>query len=147
MKTSFPLLANTLFLLAIAAVCTYWYLQWASARKYQEPLVATPAGDLVAYTQPLDTSAAAGLFGVSASVATSAIRLVGVIAEGGEGRGVALLSVGGEAALAYKAGEPIDANLTLAEVRADRIVVRSDSGVREVRMPERPPPSGIEPVQ
>lgn len=147
MKTSLPSLANTLLLLAIAAVGTYWYLQWASARTLQEPLLATPAGDSVAHTQPLDISAAAGLFGASTSGAPSALRLVGVIAEGGKGKGVALLSVGGDAALAFKAGEPIDAKLTLAEVRFDRVVIRSDSGLREVRMPERPAPSGIEPAR
>ena len=81
------------------------------------------------------------------SAAPTTLHLLGVIAEGGKGKGVALLSVGGQAALAFKAGEPIDASLTLAEVRADRVFIRSGSGILEVRMPERPAPSGIEPAR
>lgn len=75
------------------------------------------------------------------------IRLDGVIAEGGRGKGIALLSVDERAALAYRAGDAIDAHHTLAEVRADRIIIRTASGRIEVALPERPPPAGIVPVR
>lgn len=153
MKINLPSLINTLLLLCIAAVCTYWLLQWASVRTPPEPLVTVPVGDRVARTQPLDTEVAARLFGARSSDAqpgstprsaiTARIRLDGVIAEGGRGEGIALISVDDRPSLAYRAGESIDANLTLAEVRADRVIVRSSSGTQEVRMPERAEPTGI----
>jgi hypothetical protein len=151
-KINLPSLINTLLLLGIAAVGSYWFLQWRSVRTPSEPLVAIPTGDRVARTQPLDTSPAARLFGgvvtaSSASGTPSRIRLDGVIAEDGRGAGVALISVGDRPTLAYRAGEAIDGDLTLAEVRADRVIIRSSTGTQEVRLPERPPPAGIVPAR
>lgn len=155
MKINLPSLINTLLLLGMAAVCTYWFLQWASVRTPAEPLVAVPVGDRAARTQPLDTEAAARLFGTLPSDTRpsgtlpsgmpSRIRLDGVIAEGGRGKGVAVISVDDRPSLAYRAGEAIDANLTLAEVRADRIIIRSSTGAQEIRLPERAAPTGIVP--
>jgi hypothetical protein len=98
-------------------------------------------------TQPIDTSAAAALFGAAASAAPSRIRLTGIIAEGGKGIGVALLSLDGQPVVAYRVGEPIDGEMTLADVLSDRVVIRTAEGTREVLMPERAPPGGITSVR
>lgn len=145
MKINLPALVNTVLILAIAAVCTYWFLQWESVRTLREPLVAVPAGDRVARSEPFDTGAAARLFGAARSGTPSRIRLVGVISEGGKGKGVALLAMDGQPTLAYRAGDPIDDSLTLGEVRADRVVIRSGTGTQEIRMPDRVAPTGIVP--
>lgn len=154
-KSRLRTFVNTALLLGIAAVSTFWYLQWISARTPDGPLVPVPSGDSVARTQPIDTGPAARLFGgetgsmAQTPLASPAlrIRLDGVIAEGGRGKGIALLSVDERAALAYRAGDAIDAHHTLAEVRADRIIIRTASGRIEVALPERPPPAGIVPVR
>jgi hypothetical protein len=49
--------------------------------------------------------------------------------------------------MAYSAGESIDGEMTLADVHADRVVIRTAEGTREVLMPERAPPGGITPVR
>jgi general secretion pathway protein C len=147
MNLNSSFLVNTALLAAIAGVGTYWYLQWASVRAPREQLVAVPAGDRVARSTPLDTTSVARLFGPAQTTTSTRLRLVGVIAEGGQGRGVALLSLDGQAPLAFRAGEAIDASSTLAEVGRDRVVVRSAAGIQEILMPERPPPTGIVPAR
>lgn len=152
MKKSLPSLINTLLVTCIAAVCTYWFLQWVSVRTPPEPLAPVPAGDRVARTQPLDTEAVAKVFGALPvgtlpEATSSRIRLEGVIAEGGRGKGIALIAVDDQPSLAYRAGEAIDAGLTLAEVHADRVILSSSTGRQEVRLPEDVAPSGIVPAR
>jgi general secretion pathway protein C len=147
MKLNLSFLGNTVLLAAIAGVGTFWYLQWSSVRAPREQLAAVPAGDRVARSAPLDTASVARLFGATQAANPTRIRLLGVIAEGGQGRGVALLSLDGQPPLAFRAGEAIDASLTLAEVGRDRVAIRSAAGIQEVLMPERAPPTGIVPVR
>jgi len=146
-KARIPSLVNLALLLALAAVCTYWVLQLTAARKPPEPLVAIASGDRVARTEPVDTAAAAALFGATGANAPSRIRLTGIIAEGSKGAGVALLSLDGQPATPYRAGEPIDDDTTLVEVRGNGIVIRSAQGLRELAMPERTAPGGITSVR
>ena len=147
MKARIASLINLCLLLALAAVCTYWALQFAAVRKPPQPLVAVASGDRVPRTHAADTGAAASLFGGAPAAGSSRIRLIGIIAEGGKGAGVALLSLDGQPAVAYRAGEPIDAEMTLADVHADRVVIRTAQGTRDVSMPERTPAGGIPSVR
>jgi general secretion pathway protein C len=148
MTPRLPSLVNFLLALALAATATYWVLQLTSGRTPPEPLAAVPAGDRVARSQPLDTAGIAGLFGSTAAGATPArLRLAGVIAEGARGSGVALLSVDGQPPIAYRAGDAIDTQMTLAEVHADRVVIRTEGGAQDIRLPERPVSDGIVPVR
>jgi hypothetical protein len=87
------------------------------------------------------------LFGSTGANAQSRIRLTGIIAEGSKGAGVALLSLDGQPAVPYRAGEPIDDDTRLVEVRSNGVVIRSAQGVRELAMPERPAPGGITSVR
>jgi general secretion pathway protein C len=148
MTRRLPALVNFLLAIAIAAAGTYWVLQFTAQRVPPEPVVAVAQGDRMARTQPLDTSALAALFGATGSGSSSSrVRLAGIIAEGARGRGVALLSVDGQPAIAYRAGEAIDAQMTVAEVHADRVVIRTASGVQDIRLPERPAADGILPLR
>lgn len=150
MKRRLPILVNFLLVVAIAATATYWVLQVAARRTPPEPVVAVPAGNRMARTQPLDVGPVAGLFTAAVVQAggPSRVRLAGVIAEGTAGTGVALLSVDGQPPAAFRAGEPIDAQMTLAAVHADRVVIRTPGGDQDIPLPEhRPVPEGIEPVR
>jgi general secretion pathway protein C len=147
MTRRIPSLLNLLLLAALAATCTYWVLQIASVQTLDEPIAAAPEAESVARAQPADMGPVARLFGASSAPAPSRIRLSGVIAVGGKGAGVALLSMDGEPPIAYRAGEAIDAHLTLAEVRADRVLIRTQTGIQEVRLPERSAPAGIMPAR
>lgn len=138
---------NLLLTLAIAAMITYWVLQFSSQNVADESVVAVATSDHVARTQPLDTAPIAGLFGASSSgKAPSEIKLVGVIAQGGKGLGVALLSVGGGPAMAYRVGQLVHSNMTLATVNGSYVVIENSDGLLELSLPERAPPAGIEPA-
>jgi len=139
---------NLLLTLAVAAMITYWALQFSSQNVTGESVVAIATSDHVARTQPLDTAPIAGLFGAnSAGKAPSEVKLVGVIAQGGKGQGVALLSVGGGPALAFRVGESVHGAMTLASVNSSYVVIENADGRLELSLPERAPPTGIEPVR
>ncbi len=139
---------NLILTLAIAAVITYWILQFSSQNATDESVVAVATSDRVARTQPLDTAPMAGLFGASSSgTSPNKIKLVGVIAQGGTGQGVALLSVGDQPAMAYRVSEHVDGDMTLANVNANYVVLENSDGLLEVSLPERAPPAGIDPVR
>ena len=148
MRISLRSKLNLLLILAIAAIATYWILQFSSQNATDESVVAVATSDRVARTQPLDTASVAGLFGASSSVTSSnEIKLVGVIAQGGKGQGIALLSVDGRPAMAIRVGETVDGDMTLATVNAGYVLIERSDGLLEVSLPERAPPAGINPVR
>jgi len=140
-------LLNLVLLAALAGTCSYWVLQIVSVGTLDEPIAAAPVADSVPRGQPADMGPVARLFGASSASAPARIRLAGVIAVGGTGAGVALLSMDGAPPIAYRAGEAIDEHLTLAEVRPDRVLIRTQAGTQEVRLPARPAPTGIMPAR
>jgi hypothetical protein len=148
MRISLQSKLNFLLTLAIVATVTYWILQFSSQKATDESMVAIATSDRVARTQPLDTAPMAGLFGASSSgKAPSEIKLVGVIAQGGKGQGIALLSVGGAPAMAFRVGESVDGDLTLSNVNTSYVVIDDSGALLELSLPERAPPAGIDPVQ
>jgi len=149
MRISLQSNLNLLLTLAIVAMVTFWILQFSSPKATNEPVVAIATSDRVARTTPLDTAPLAGLFGASSSGTSSPsqIKLVGVIAQGGKGHGVALLSISGRPAKAFRVGETVDGDMTLASVNAGYIVLDQSDGLLEISLPERAPPAGINPVQ
>ena len=100
-------------------------------------------GNPAARTQAADIAPIAFLFGALPGADGSDIKLVGVIAQGKRGQGVALLAVDGRPALALRAGAEIAAGVTLAEVRADRVLVSRSGAIQEIRLPAKPAPDGI----
>jgi general secretion pathway protein C len=146
MKRRLPALINFLLVLAIAATATYWIIELTARRTLSEPVVAVPLGNRMSRTQPMDISGVAALFGAAAAAAgPGRVRLAGVIAEGSEGSGVALLSIDGQPAIAYRAGEAVDDQMTLTEVHADRVIISLPGGNQDIRLLDRPIPEGIAP--
>lgn len=129
--------------LALAATITGWTLEFTARRTSSEPVRAVAVGNPAARTQAADIAPVAFLFGALQGVDGSVIRLVGVIAQGKRGQGIALLAVDGRPALAWRAGEDIAAGVRLAEVRADRVLVSRSGAIQEIRLPARPAPGGI----
>ena len=149
MRLRLPTLIDLALLVALAAVVSYWVMQISAQRSPREPLVSIPTGDSVTQNQPLDTAAAASMFGPTSSAqAPGRVVLVGIIGEGGNSSGVALLSVDGQAAAAYRVGDFIHDEQKLVAVHADRIVLDCGAGGnQEFCMPERAAPTGIESVR
>lgn len=147
MKPRLHSVLNLALLLASVGVGTYWALQLAARRPPDGPTVPTPPSSVPRST-PTDTAPAARLFGSPAaapSAGPAQIVLLGVIAEGGRGSGVALLGVNGANPQTFRVGDAIGTSqMVLAEVRADRVVLRTGDRTEDVRLPEKPPVAGIE---
>lgn len=135
--------AVVLLALGLAVVATDWFLTLTARRTPAGVVQPLPTGDAVARTEPADVAPVARLFGGGAAAAEGNIRLLGVIAQGAKGKGIALLAVDGRPAAAVRAGETIVAGATLAEVRHDRVLVDREGATREIRLPAKAAPSGI----
>ena len=133
--------------LALAVTITSWVLEFSARRTPFEPVRPVTAGDSAPRTQAADIAPVAFLFGALPGADGSDIKLVGVIAQGKEGEGTALLAVDGRPALAWRAGTEIAAGVTLAEVRADHILINRSGTVQEIRLPAKPAPEGIDKVR
>jgi general secretion pathway protein C len=129
--------------LALVATITGWALEFSARRTPSEPVRPVSVGDSAPRSQAADIAPVALLFGARPGNDGSDIRLVGVIAQGARGRGIALLAVDGRPPLALRAGEEIAAGIMLAEVRADRVLVSRSGAVQEIRLPAKPAPDGI----
>jgi general secretion pathway protein C len=134
---------TVVLVLALAVTITSWVLEFSARRSPSEPVRPVTAGDSAPRTQAADVAPIAFLFGAVPGADGSDIKLVGVIAQGPRGKGVALLAVDGRPPLAVRAGAEIAAGVTLSEVRSDRVVVSRSGAIQEIRMPAKPAPDGI----
>ena len=134
---------TVVLVLALAVTITSWVLEFSVRRVPSEPVRPVAAGDSAPRTQAADVAPIGFLFGAVPGADGSDIKLLGVIAQGPRGKGVALLAVDGRPPLALRAGEEIAAGVTLAEVRSDRVVVSRSGAIQEIRMPAKPAPEGI----
>jgi len=138
-----PRACTFVLVLALAVTITGWALDFTARRTPSEPVRPVTVGNPAARTQAADIAPIAFLFGALPGVDGSDIRLVGVIAQGKRGQGIALLAVDGRPPLALRAGREIAAGVTLAEVRADHVLVSRSGAIQEIRLPAKPAPDGI----
>lgn len=138
-----PRVCTFVLVVALAVTITAWVLEFSARRTPSGPVRPLIAGDPAPRTQAAEIAPIAYMFGAVPGADGSDIRLIGVIAQGTRGKGVALLAVDGRPPLALRAGEEIAAGVTLAEVRGDRVVVSRAGAVQEIRLPTKPAPEGI----
>ena len=135
--------ASTILLALLLAISIVdWSLTFSARRDPAEPLRAVALGDSMARSQATEVAPIARLFGASAGE-TGSIKLVGVIAQGARGKGIALMALDGQPAVAVRAGEPVAAGVTLSEVRADRVVLNRSGTAQELSLPAQRVPEGI----
>ena len=132
-----------LLVLALAVTATEWVLTFSSRRTPTEPLRAVALGDPVARTQAADIAPIARLLGATSAAEGRSLRLLGIIRQGTRGKGIALIAVDGQPAIAVRAGEAIAADATLSEVRADHVLVSRSGATQEIRLPPKPAADGI----
>lgn len=140
---------NLALLLGIAASVTWWTLPWIGAETSKARVVAVPTADPLQRSQPVDMAPVARLFGtaIATPAAPAKTRLVGVIAEGGRGRGVALLATDNLPAQAYRVGDAVTPALMLSAVRADGVTLTGKAGTEDLALPPMAAPSGITPAR
>jgi general secretion pathway protein C len=134
---------TVLLVLALGATAAEWALTFSAQRTPREPVSALVLGNQVARSQAAETVSIARLFGAQPSGEANSVRLLGVIARGTRGKGIALLSLDGQPAIAVRAGDAIAGDATLAEVQADRVLVSRSGVTSEIRLPSKPAPEGI----
>jgi len=142
-----PRVCTFVLVLALAVTITGWTLDFTARRTPSEPVRPVTVGNPAPRTQAADIAPIAFLFAALPGADGSNIKLVGVIAQGKRGEGVALLAVDGRPPLALRAGREIAAGVTLAEVRADRVLVSRSGAMQEIRLPAKPTPDGITKVR
>ena len=147
MKQRYHSIANLALLLGTVAAATWWGLQLVPVQPPHEPVVALPVTGAPTAQAPLDTAPVAGMFGPVVAVDAAPVKLVGVIATGGGGTGVALLAVGNQPPMAWRVGEDVDGHGTLVAVESGKVVLKRGAATIEVALPApRTPADGIVPV-
>ena len=129
----------------LGGVLLYWTRLWFTPH----PPPNLESGTRANMEAPEDISTVSDLFGIAQpeqpSIAVPAgpeIKLFGIVAASGGGRGYAILQADGKETLAVPEGEDIAPGLQLAEVHTDYIVLERD-GMRETLALQRQnPPAG-----
>lgn len=142
-SASFARACTFVLVLALAATIAAGVLEFSARRTPSEPVRPVTLGDSAPRTRAADVAPVAFLFGALPGANGSDIRVVGVIAMGKSGKGIALLAVDGRPPLAVRAGTDIAAGVTLAEVRTNGVVISRSGALQEIRLPPKPAPDGI----
>jgi general secretion pathway protein C len=128
-------LATLAALALLGLVLAYWSWAWLAP----PPAPRAPAAGETAGR----TSSAAGLFGTAkegpgaAAAASSAVRLMGVVAASGGRRGHAVLRLDAKKTVAVLQGEDVEPGLRLAEVHVDHIVLERNGARETLAWPEK----------
>jgi general secretion pathway protein C len=123
-------LATFAALALLGVVLAYWTWAWLA------PAPAPRAPDAAVEASGRASAAATGLFRNAragpgaASAASSAVRLMGVVAASGSRPGHAVLRLDAKKTVAVLQGEDVEPGLRLAEVHADYVVLERN-GARE----------------
>jgi general secretion pathway protein C len=119
----------------LGAVLAYWSWAWLAP----PPAARAPAAVEAAGR----TSSAAGLFRTAKEgsgpdgAASSAVRLMGVVAASGSRRGHAVLRLDSKKTVAVLQGEDIEPGLRLAEVHVDHIILERNGARETLAWPEK----------
>jgi len=138
--------ATTLVLaVLLAVIVTDWALTFTARRSPAEPVRVLPAGEVEARPSQVDVAPIARLLGAANPGEGGPIRALGVMAEGGSGRGIALLAVEGQPAKSYRSGDAVAPGVVLKEVRKNGVVLSRSGALQELRIPTKsvPAPSPI----
>lgn len=134
MKRLTSVLMHAILLAIVCAIAAYWAVKVMTP----QPSAAPPPLAAPPPREP-DAMLAARMFGLvqapQAQVATN-VQVAGVFAAGKDSS--AVLVVDGKPARVYLVGQEVAPGTKLAEVTADTVVLASDGGRQEVRLPARP---------
>ena len=133
--------ATLLLAVLLVVSVSYWALTFSARRTPTEPVRVLPAGELDAQARSTDITPIARLMGSAGSGEVGNIRALGVMAEGGTGRGIAVLGVEGKPARSYRSGDVVVPGVVLHEVRKDGVVLSRSGALQEVRLPTKSAPA------
>src|SRR5436190_18969060 len=129
--------ATVVLAVVLVASVTDWLLTFSARRTPGEPVRVLDAS-AVEPAQVTDVMPVAKLFGAGSSADVGGIRALGVMAEGGSGRGIAVLGVEGKPAKSYRSGELVAPGVILKEVKKDGVVISRAGVAQELRLIKAP---------
>ncbi len=132
-----PRAASVLLAVLLVASVTEWLLTFSARRTPTEPVRVLDAA-AVEPAQVTDVMPVARLFGASSASEAGGIRALGVMAEGGSGRGIAVLGVEGKPAKSYRSGDLVAPGVILKEVKKDGVVISRAGVAQELRISKAP---------
>ena len=129
----------------LAASVTEWVLTFGARRTPAEPVRVLEASNTEVQGQVTDVAPVARLFGAGGSAESGGIRALGVMAEDGTGKGIAVLGVGDKPAKSYRSGDTVAPGVVLQEVKRNSVVISRAGVPQELRITKAPaaPPSPI----
>ena len=122
----------------LAASVTEWVLTFGARRAPSEPVRVLEASNTDVQSQVTDVMPVARLFGASGSTESGGIRALGVMAEDGTGRGIAVLGVGDKPAKSYRTGDTVAPGVVLQEVKRSSVVLSRAGVPQELRITKTP---------
>jgi len=122
----------------LAASVTEWVLTFGARRTPAEPVRVLDASNTEVQVQVTDVMPVARLFGASGTTASGGIRALGIMAEDGTGRGIAVLGVGDKPAKSYRTGDTVAPGVVLQEVRKNAVVLSRAGVAQELRITKAP---------
>jgi general secretion pathway protein C len=132
-----PRAASVLLAVLLVASVTEWLLNFSARRTPAEPVRVLDAS-AVEPAQATDVMPVARLFGAGSASEAGGIRALGVMAEGGTGRGIAVLGVEGKPAKSYRSGDLVAPGVILKEVKKDGVVISRAGVAQELRIIKAP---------
>jgi general secretion pathway protein C len=132
--------ASVVLAVLLVASVTNWLLGFSARRTPTEPVRVLDAS-AVEPAQVTDMMPVARLFGAASSSEAGGIRALGVMAEGGSGRGIAVLGVEGKPAKSYRSGDLVAPGVILKEVKKDGVVLSRAGVAQELRVATKSAPA------
>ena len=122
----------------LAASVTEWVLTFGARRTPAEPVKVLDASNVELQAQVTDVMPVARLFGASGAAESGGIRALGVMAEDGTGKGIAVLGVGDKPAKSYRTGDTVAPGVVLQEVKKNGVVISRAGVPQELRITKTP---------
>lgn len=138
-----PVLSHGLMLAAVCGIAAYWGQRILAP----QPTAIQPPMTSAAPREP-DPALAARMFGLVEQPATRMamnIEVTGVFAAGIDSS--AILAVDGKPARVYLLGQNVASGTRLVEVLADSVIIESNGGRQELRLPPRPLTNSVASLQ
>ena len=122
----------------LAASVTEWVLTFGARRSPTEPVRVLDAASTEVQGPVTDVAPVARLFGAGGTAQSGGIRALGVMAEDGTGKGIAVLGVGDKPAKSYRSGDTVAPGVVLQEVKKNSVVISRAGVPQELRITKTP---------
>ena len=133
-----PRAVTIVLAVVLVASVTEWVLTFGARRTPAEPVRVLDASSTDVQGQVTDVMPVARLFGATGTAESGGIRALGVMAEDGTGRGIAVLGVGDKPAKNYRSGDTVAPGVVLQEVKKNSVVISRAGVPQELRITKTP---------